>query len=508
MREQQLSDAPAPEAPRQAAETPEQTTRGAFAGEGTWRRWCWLRHWEFWLALALGAFLRLWQIGTTQFLDDQTGLYALARAGVLHHVIPLTGIPSSIQSLNPPLSVYLLMPFAAITPNPLPAVVTLALWNVAGVALCYIFALRYFGRRVAAVGTLLFATGGSALNFSRFLWQQNYLPPLLVLWAFTLYLGAVRGKRPWLAGNILLLVLAVQLHPTAVLLAPVTLAGILLAPRLPRVREYVIAAIGTLLLFVPTAIFEWNSRGYDLHKLGHYLLHGGRFNLDVFRVLWGALDGPGSADLGPTTPYANVHRWYFFITWCVVILVITGWAVLTVRVVAPVLAIWRSVAPDPARLPRRLMNGAIAVWRGVRADSTWRAQFLLWFWVTLPPATMLHNAGRIFTHYLLVIFPSLFIAGGFGVDWLLTRFAIRPIHHTHPAALRQRIVPALALVVIVVAVAGEGARMFLYPTTLATGNFLAYYTYGYPLDEMLTLDGQLTTLNGSKAPPRRTSLRR
>src|SRR6185437_5128664 len=68
-------------------------------------------HPDFLLAVALAAFLRLWHIETTQFLDDQTYLMQLARGAFLHGAIPVTGIPSSIGTLNPPLSVYLLMPF-------------------------------------------------------------------------------------------------------------------------------------------------------------------------------------------------------------------------------------------------------------------------------------------------------------------------------------------------------------------------------------------------------------
>lgn len=170
----------------EVATTPATSTRAA--------RFVWARHWEFWLALTLGAVLRLWRLDVTGFQTDQAELMALARGGVLRHVLPVTGIPSSIHTLNPPLSIYLLLPFAALGRDPFPAIVSLALWNVLGVALCYVFALRYFGRKTAASGTLLFATCGAAVGYSRFLWQQNYLPPLLVLWALAVYAGCVRSK--------------------------------------------------------------------------------------------------------------------------------------------------------------------------------------------------------------------------------------------------------------------------------------------------------------------------
>jgi hypothetical protein len=117
----------------------------------------------------------------TTFGDDQAALMTVARQAIERHELAVAGIPSSIASLNPPLSIYALMPFATVGTNPLPAVLSLALWHVLGVALRYIFALRYFGRRIAAEVALLFAMCGAAVGYSRFLWQQNYLPPLIAL---------------------------------------------------------------------------------------------------------------------------------------------------------------------------------------------------------------------------------------------------------------------------------------------------------------------------------------
>src|SRR5262249_34435574 len=115
-----------------------------------WRRLMgrepWLGQWEFWLALALAALLRLWQLDQSQFLDDQVGLMTLARAAARRGALPLPAPPPPTATLTPPLSIDLLLPTALFTKDPLPAVVLLALWNVAGVGLLYIFTLRYFGR--------------------------------------------------------------------------------------------------------------------------------------------------------------------------------------------------------------------------------------------------------------------------------------------------------------------------------------------------------------------------
>lgn len=55
-------------------------------------RWPWARQWEFWLAVGLGAFLRLWHLSYSLFLTDQPKYMNLARASVLHGAIPITGL--------------------------------------------------------------------------------------------------------------------------------------------------------------------------------------------------------------------------------------------------------------------------------------------------------------------------------------------------------------------------------------------------------------------------------
>lgn len=275
-------------------------------GDATTEQWHWLCHPEFWLAVALGAALRLWALNSTEFLDDQASMMTIAREAVLRHALPVASIPSSIHTLNPPLSIYLLMPFVLLGMNPLPAVVALALWNVAGVALCYIFALRYFGRPVAAMGTLLFAVSPAAVGYSRFLWPPNYLAPLLILWAMAMYAGGVRGRRAMLIPAVVLLVLGALLHVTVLLLVPALIAGILLAPHLPRWRDYIITAAIVALVLMPTLLWEVVSGWSDLRLLSAYSSRPAKLDLEVFFRLYEALGTPGLPQSG-SIPHPVPH---------------------------------------------------------------------------------------------------------------------------------------------------------------------------------------------------------
>lgn len=448
------------------------------------RRWAWVRHWEFWLALALGAFLRLWRLDLTQYLDDQTLLMRLARLSVTHGWIPLTGIPSSIHTLNPPLSVYLLLPFAALTADPMPVVISIALWNVIGVGLSYLFTLRYFGRRIAAVSALLFASCGAAINYSRFIWQQNYLPPLLILWALTLFLGCVEGRRRWFAGNIALLGAAALLHPTAALLAPVTLVGVALAPRWPRLRAWIVAAVALFALAAPTILWEALSGFSDVQAARQYATGHSHIDLKVLFYLYQAIGGPL---VGGTTTRLLLGGLNVMAT----ALFAVGWITLTVRLMRPARELqWHREAGFVAAA--REWIGAS--YRGLRADALWRTRLLLWLSVTLPPALMLrHNAG-LFAHYLMILYPMAFIVSAIGIDdlikWITGRVSGRAGRSPSGVALALEV----ALLALIVA---RSAQWISYPQSLTDAQaFDAYHDYGYPL---LVAQGGAATLDRLQA---------
>ena len=464
-------------------------------------RWLWLRHWELWLAVALAAALRLWHIELTQFLDDQTGLMRLAREAFSQRALPVTGIISSIGTLNPPLSVYVLEPFAAFTADPMPAVIVLALWNVLGVALCYVFTLRYFGRRVAGVAALLFATCPTAINYSRFLWQQNYLPPIIILWAFAVYAGCARGRRGWLVPAVVLLLVAVELHPTAIIFLPITALAIFLAPTPPSRREWTLAGVICAVILLPSALFELTSRGFDLRRLYHVLRSQGHINFDILRNLKGVLDGPGPDTLSSSAfvkTFGDVAPW---LTVAGLALFTAGYLVLSVRVLTPLRE--HFVPATAGQRPReRLTAQARAYWRALRADALWRERLILWLWVTIPLTSMFRHSVLLTVHYLIVLFPAIFIVMAIGAEWLLAGEWLAALGR-RIAGIRARqtagrplvaAIRGLTLALLLVLVAGQGIRWALYPASLAAGHFSAYQFYGFPLNEMESARSRLSAL--------------
>jgi hypothetical protein len=447
--------------------------------------WAWARHWEFWLAMALAVFLRFWRIDLTQYLFDQSGLFGLARTSVTHGLIPLTGIPFSIQTLTPPWSIFALAPFAALSASPLPAVISIATLNVVGVALCYIFALRYFGRRIAAVSTLLYATCGAAINYSRFIWQPNYVAPLIGIWIITLYAGCVDGRRRWFSGNIALLLLAAMFHPSALLLAPVTLVAVLLAPRFPGLRAWLGAVAAVVIVAIPTLIWEWQSNFSDLRSAGSFATGHTSYAPLVFFRLYQLLGGVSPDGANPNNPFdlgLNVLA---------ILLFAVGWLVLTARLLRPARTLAFRRADGVVAASRAWL---LALYHGLRADANWRINLLAWLIVSLPPALMIRHSGVIATHYLMMLYPTAFIVSASGaveaIRWVVAQTERRARQWTTVAALALE----AALLVFVIARAGQWIRLPLSLTNPQT--FHAYNDYGYPLS---VLQGGADTLAQTQA---------
>ncbi len=465
----------------------------------------WPRHWEFWLAVALAALLRLWHPEQSQFLSDQVGLMTLAREAVLRGALPLTGIQSSIGTLNPPLSIGVLLPTALFTKDPLPAVVLLALWNVLGVALLYIFTQHSFGRVTAAVAALLFATCGAAANYSRFLWQQNYLPPLLVLWAWTLYAGCIRGRRGWLAANLVLLVLITSLHPTGIVLAGVTLVALLLAPSRPAWREVALGAGLVVVLLLPTLLWEALSGGSDFTLLRQFSSRPSEINFDVFLAFAHLLSGPtyptdyGGAPfafVNSTAAYSRLQGLFGVVVQLAYLLYLAGYATVTALVLLPAVRRWREGGFEGTRW-QQAQGLLVAIWRGLRAEASWRGYLLLWLWLTLPALALLRHNKTVQPHYLFIVYPAVFLAAGIAIQRalaigpVLSAFVKRIRPSVRAPKLYPAVVPGALFVLVSVLVLGQAAQSLLYTAAQAAGQ-ADNTTYGYPLGDLRNADVALS----------------
>lgn len=514
-----------------AAGATSQATEAAPSG------WRWVRNPELWIALVIGAFLRLWALDVTPIGYDQVLQVQLAREALARGAIPIAGLPASVGLQGSPLGVWITLPFVAMGRSPLPVAASIALVNVLGIAACYIFTLRCFGRRTAALATLLFATCAAAVDSSRVIWLPNYVPAVLAFWALALEAGVRRQRPGWLISGVVLFVAAFLLHPAAILVLPALLVALVLAPR--RLRDVFGTLVVLLLLALPNVIWEALSGGGDIRTLGHYAAGRSTVNLEVIYRVYELFGGPQSAlqperassglrwmlDLilhTPTrtiftasAPYNALAPLYFPLAVCATALFGVGWLVLSARVLGPVRGQWRAAEADTAaelngtgRASRRSLRGGpargLATWRALHTDPQWRMWLLLWVLVTLPPALTLRHNGPIQPHYLLCLYPFCFIVAGMGGIWLFeaagrVRLGRLPVA---PGARRPSVGSLVVTAALALLLAGQVAQSLLATMSLSAGAFdLGPHPISYTLASLQSADaalGRLTRQQGAR----------
>ncbi|MGH2480707.1 MAG: ArnT family glycosyltransferase, partial [Ktedonobacteraceae bacterium] len=225
--------------------------------------WC---NWEVYLIVLVAALFRLVFINNTQFMADHAIFYQMAYDGLKHGLWPISGNRSSAGPLISPLFVYVMMIPAAISPNPIGGAIFVALCNVAGVLLTYLFTNRYYGRLAGAIASLLYATAIYVIIFNRDIWQPDLLPPLTILFIWCLFKGVVEQRRNWFLPAVLLLGVMVQFHTTAIYLVVPLLAALVLAFRTLRLREIALTIGASLILFSPYILLERMVHFVDIQQ--------------------------------------------------------------------------------------------------------------------------------------------------------------------------------------------------------------------------------------------------
>src|SRR5262249_36058564 len=150
-------------------------------------------------------------------------LYKLALDLARLRAFPLHGITSSIGVPNAPASVYLFALPLFLWHSPLAATLFVGALDTASVPVSYLVARRYWDTVAAQSSALLYAVSPWAVIYSRKIWAQDLLPLFVVGCVFAGLLGFVEGRRRWVAVHLALLALAIEIHPSALALAPLTL---------------------------------------------------------------------------------------------------------------------------------------------------------------------------------------------------------------------------------------------------------------------------------------------
>lgn len=457
----------------QRATPPAPFARWRRSALAVWRRAPgWARDWGLWTTLVVAALLRIPPLARSPFTGDDALLLLEAARATHDGLLPATGIFSSLLALNLPFYTWLLLPFAA---HPLGMAILTGVTNAAAVVALYLLGARYLGRATGLIAGLLFATATYPVWMSLFIWQQTLVPPFLLAILWTLFLGVVDGKRHWLPIHTLLLAALIQIYPLTVTLLPLTLIGMALGWRVRRWADLLdlpLAALGPALLFVPTALFEYASNGYDIRIYQAYLHTPARVDGQVVALLRQAIGALPADYLGAGTPYAQVAPRFGWLG----ALLLALWAVSALWLLASLLIPQLAERPRlrserrsrvratrPVAVGARVMRATRAVWlgaTGILGDRGWRARLLVWLWPPFFLAATLRHASPIYIHYAFIVLP----VGYLTIGWALAQLS--------------RLLAAVGGGLLV---AAQGVVTTCFVVTLLTGQAMAGSWGGVPI---------------------------
>ena len=468
--------------------------------------------------VVLASVLRLSGLNQTTFLGDQAGMYALGLSAVAHHALPVTGISSSINTLNMPASIFLLLPFILLG-SPYWGTFFTALVNIGAVLLLYSLANLYVGRRAALVAGFLYATAPWAVFFSRFIWQQNLLAPVVLLLVWVVCRGVINGKTGWLGWSVLLWGIALQLHPSAAPLLTLIVFGCLMTWRTIRRRDLVYAGLALTVLFLPTLAWEVVSKGSDIITYLDFAGQRASYSTEVFQVLYYVLTPPRLNYFGSATLYARLYPSFGWITnvlgalyaasviWLVVSLALFGRRLLRTSGLNPLQALrnpgesFRAFRSLQALQRLHHQASTLPDHHSATTDSSSRhsarsvdVRFLVivLLWQVSPIVTMLKLPKAIEEHYLLVIMPALFLMIGiffawleeYCLPWAISR--IRRLFSQFPPISMSEVGKAFLVILAVLTASQAFASVALISTlqeSAYTGPLRFTYTrYGFPLE--------------------------
>jgi len=347
--------------------------------------------------LTAGAVIRFYRLDLTWFFLDQARDVAAAAGIAAGASFPLLGPRVGwTEAYLGPLYFYLMaIPFS-IARDPVAGAAFVAAGHLVALLALYRFAREFFGPRVAASASALFAVFPLTIFSSRLVWHAGLLPPLTVLYMHALYRLVVRGHSASVVPLLGLLAALTQLHLTSIALAGVALTAVLLfRPRL-RIGHVLGGAALFLFLYLPYVVYEVGHRFENVRALSRFGASAeGLAPLDGLPRVVGnllLLFSPALSGFVLAADWSPAFLAGFWILY---------------HVEAALFGIGLVLC-----ISRLLMGG-----RGVGADqgAERRQMALLLLWVSVPVLILGGKKTALWWYYLDVVYPSPFVLAGLAI---------------------------------------------------------------------------------------------
>ena len=422
----------------------------------------WLFSWEAYLIIIVAGILRLYMLNTTEFDDDQAAIYNMARNAATHGYLVATSNVASVHIYNPPVTIYFYMLAALFSSNPMWGAVVNGLLMTISVLLTYIFVRRAYGRFTGTIAALLYATASLAVSYSRYMWNQNLLPIVVVIFMMALFWGVVDRRKGWVALAIPLLGLLVQLHATGVLLAAPFAVALVLSPRTIRIRDILIGLLALLIIYAPYLVWEYSVKFADIHILLNSMHHKAIIDDKAWNFYITFLSPyPFNYNAySPTSKLTLLSRVYpsiSFLQPTLLILLIFSAIVALMMVLYPS-GPWPT---DRHWLSIPILGRIMGYWTQFRNNPYRCGLLLLLIWQVVPLLYLSRHSLAIYAHYFIVFMPGQFILIAFLFGRLFKWFDTHGKWEVFPQTIRY-LTLGVALILILAQFAGTSANVLDY----------------------------------------------
>jgi len=352
------------------------------------------------LVMLLAALLRLGHLDLVEFKGDEVQHLHLAER-VLDGHLALTGSMASVGLPKPPGMTYLMA--IPLTASRDPRVVSgfIALLNVGAVFVCYRIGRRYFGVSAGLIAVLLYAVNPWAVVYARKIFTADVLPPFVALALDALLSALVENRRRAWTWTLVWMTALTQITFSAIVLVPAFAFIVLLYRRRVHWRSLLIGLAIMALSFAPY-IYAGLTQGFLRIWEGMPFGSGDESSFYWGNALIYALQLASGAGLHALAGQSFERFLAQRLAGNGLDLVVQG-----IFASAMLYLTWRAISGSKRETARtRIPCVALA----------------LWIWVpllfdSLPLIDLYH-------HYLVILYPAVFLAMGIAVADLIGRLPL------------------------------------------------------------------------------------
>lgn len=208
-----------------------------------------------WAVLAIGLLLRVAWPTLAEFKLDEATVVRRALAIAWRGEFPVLGVGSSIGMANLPLTLYLTAIPLRMWDDPVAAVAFIGLLNGLAVVACYRLGQKYFNPSVGRIAAFLFAVNPWAVLMGRKIWAKT-LPLFTVAFIAALMALFVRKRRWALVGAFAALAALIGLQLEGIAFIPVLAFCLLLFWKDVPLRPLLVGIVVFALALAPYGIYD------------------------------------------------------------------------------------------------------------------------------------------------------------------------------------------------------------------------------------------------------------